>query len=627
MFCKNCGKQLDDSARFCPDCGSAVGQGDGSGDIQVPKRSFRHDISKIWPEWQIEKQLGRGSYGVVYQVGRKDEITGLETKAAVKVISIPADASEADSLRSEGIGEEGSRTYFKRIVDGFVGEIRLMDSLKGTQNIVNVEDYKVVEKQDVIGWDIYIRMELLTPFNTYMQTRTLTEDEVIKLGCDICSALEICAEQNIIHRDIKPENIFLNKFGHFKLGDFGIARKLENSTGGLSQKGTFNYMAPEVAAGTNYGVGADIYSLGIVLYRLLNANRLPFLENEQQVLNPEERKKAVERRIRGERLPAPCQASPAMAELVLRACDFDPARRFATATEMKDALMAVKYGAPSAKPAAAPVEEDLDRTVSIFSARARAEEVKPEPEVEAKPQPKVEAKPQSVVTPVAEPVSSNGFHPSDPNATAWDSTVNMRDIGGQGVAPQPEIRPQPAPQPAPRPAVAPVEPQPSEAKPKSKKKLWLIIAGVVVLIAVVAVVLVVVLGDSSGSDKSKRSGSSTTSSTTSSSESSSTTSSSENSVVGKYMVYSYSTYNQDGEFTNYGYDVIKTAGLQDSYIEFNDDGTASIYMVGEGIYNCTYDPGTGTLYVEETYETCTYRHGGNSVTLVMPGGDQWTFKK
>lgn len=59
MFCKNCGKQLDDSARFCPDCGSAVGQGDGSGDIQVPKRSFRHDISKIPPVFQNNKYKSR----------------------------------------------------------------------------------------------------------------------------------------------------------------------------------------------------------------------------------------------------------------------------------------------------------------------------------------------------------------------------------------------------------------------------------------------------------------------------------------------------------------------------------------------------------------------------------------
>ena len=300
-------------------------------------------LKQIWPEWQIEgKSLGKGSFGVVYKAVRRDH--GVESDAAIKAISIPTDPSEVDSLRSEGLNMNATRTYLQGIVNDFVSEIQLMESLKGVQNIVSVEDYKVVEKTGEIGWDIYIRMELLTPFNAYICDKKLTEKEVIKLGCDICTALEICAKRNIIHRDIKPENIFINDFGDFKLGDFGIARKLENMTVGLSQKGTFNYMAPEVADSSEYDARVDIYSLGIVLYRLLNGNRLPFLDTEKQLLNPNERRNAVDRRLRGEELPAPCDASPAMADLILRACAYDPNMRFASATEMKQALLRVANG-------------------------------------------------------------------------------------------------------------------------------------------------------------------------------------------------------------------------------------------------------------------------------------------
>ena len=299
-------------------------------------------LSGVWPEWQIEQLLGRGSFGAVYRAVRRDH--NVQSYAAIKVISIPQDASEVDSLRSEGLNLNATRTYLQGIVNDFVSEIQLMESLKGTQNIVSVEDYKVVEKTGEIGWNIYIRMELLTPFNTYLRDRQLTEQQVIKLGCDICTALEICGKRNIIHRDIKPENIFLNDFGYFKLGDFGIARKLENMTGGLSQKGTYNYMAPEVANGREYDARVDIYSLGIVLYRLLNGNRLPFLDNAQQLMNPNARRTAVDRRLRGDPLPPPCNASPAMADLVLRACAYRPEDRFATATEMKQALLSVANG-------------------------------------------------------------------------------------------------------------------------------------------------------------------------------------------------------------------------------------------------------------------------------------------
>ncbi len=358
MKCQNCGTEIQGQAKFCPKCGSKVEQPPV---VKAPvSGSFPHDISNIWPEWQIEKQLGKGSYGVVYQAIRRDN--NVESHAAIKIISIPSDSSEVDSLRSEGLDMDGTRTYFKGIVDDFVSEIQLMESLKGIQNIVSVEDYKVVEKTDTIGWDIYIRMELLTPFNTYICDKTLTEEEIIKLGTDICTALEICGQRNIIHRDIKPENIFVNDFGYFKLGDFGIARKLENMTGGLSQKGTFNYMAPEVANSNEYDARVDTYSLGIVLYRLLNNNKLPFLDTDKQLLNPNERKLAVERRIRGEELPAPCNASPSMANLILRACAHNPNARFASATEMKQALMSVANGTYTM------IDTGLDRTTSVRSA-------------------------------------------------------------------------------------------------------------------------------------------------------------------------------------------------------------------------------------------------------------------
>ena len=337
MKCQKCGTEINAQDRFCPECGSKVEQEPVA--VVPTNSSTPYDISNVWPEWQIEKQLGRGSYGVVYQAVRRDN--NVESHAAIKIISIPSDSSEVDSLRSEGLDMDGTRTYFKGIVDDFVGEIQLMESLKGIQNIVSVEDYKVVEKTDTIGWDIYIRMELLTPFNTYICDKNLTEEQVIKLGTDICTALEICSQRNIIHRDIKPENIFVNDFGYFKLGDFGIARKLENMTGGLSQKGTYNYMAPEV----------------------VNNNKLPFLDSDKQILSPSERKNAVERRIRGEALPAPCNASAAMASLILRACAHNPASRFMSATEMKRALISVANGTYIVS------ATELDRTTNVRSAQ------------------------------------------------------------------------------------------------------------------------------------------------------------------------------------------------------------------------------------------------------------------
>ena len=119
-------------------------------------------------------------------------------------------------------------------------------------------------------------MELLVPLNEYICDKKLSESDVIKLGCDICDALSLCRKKKIIHRDIKPENIFVNEFGDYKIGDFGISKQMENLQYSMSQKGSFGYIAPEVMVGDNYDATVDTYSLGVVMYKILNNNRLPF---------------------------------------------------------------------------------------------------------------------------------------------------------------------------------------------------------------------------------------------------------------------------------------------------------------------------------------------------------------
>lgn len=296
------------------------------------------NISSFWPDWELQGLIGKGGYGKVYKAVKTDH--NLITEAAIKIISVPQNESELEALHYEGLDDKASKTYFSEIVDDFINEIKLMESMKGISNIVSVEDFKVVDRKDRIGWDIYIRMELLTPFSKYIEKHTLSEEEILKLGIDICTALEICSKQNIIHRDIKPENIFISRFGDFKVGDFGIAKKLEKANSTMSSKGTQSYMAPEVLRHQNYDATVDIYSLGIVLYRLLHNNRLPFMDPRSPQISYKDKQDAVDKRTAGAILPPPCNASPELASIILCACNHDPAKRFKTATAFKKALSA-----------------------------------------------------------------------------------------------------------------------------------------------------------------------------------------------------------------------------------------------------------------------------------------------
>ena len=135
----------------------------------------------------------------------------------------------------------------------------------------------MIPHEDGIGWDILIQMELLTPLNRHVAEHGMTRWDVIRLGIDLCRALELCQKHDVIHRDVKPENILVSKNGDYKLGDFGIARMVKKAGSALSRKGTDAYMAPEVYKGEEYDGRADIYSLGLVMYRLLNGNCAPFL--------------------------------------------------------------------------------------------------------------------------------------------------------------------------------------------------------------------------------------------------------------------------------------------------------------------------------------------------------------
>ena len=172
-----------------------------------------------------------------------------------------------------------------------------------------------------------------------------------------------------------------NKSGQFKLGDFGIARKLEGLSTSLSQRYTPKYMAPEVATNPYYDSRVDIYSLGVMLYQLLNAMRIPFQESTQ-INSMRDIETAIRRRTSGDPLPRPSNASEAMTAVILKACAFDPKDRFATASEMKTALMSVANG--TYRPPVTPDQTtavrrptDPNKTVSVRSIPQPPKEEKP----------------------------------------------------------------------------------------------------------------------------------------------------------------------------------------------------------------------------------------------------------
>ena len=334
-----------------------------------------HDIERLYPGWEVVRLIGEGAFGSVYEIRR--DVFGRGQCAALKVIHIPQNQGEVKQLRTEGMDENSVRDYFYGFVEALSDEIGLLSKLTGHTNVVSYQDHQILpDEGGQLGWTILIRMELLKPLKEYLLEEALQEGDVLQLGLDIARALNLCGRHRIIHRDIKPDNIFLSENGDYKLGDFGVARELEKTTMGMSRKGTLSYMAPEVFNGKPYNRTADIYSLGVVLYTLLNQNRTPFLPPAPQPITWNDRETAQIRCFSAEALPPIDGVSETLMSAVLKMCAKDPEQRFQSAAEVTVALEAaaaamldgtsVPYAAP---PPTEPSFEETqgEKTVALWA--------------------------------------------------------------------------------------------------------------------------------------------------------------------------------------------------------------------------------------------------------------------
>ena len=201
--------------------------------------------------YQIVKEIGKGSMGVVY----KAHDPNLDLMLALKVL-------RQDRVESEAF------------VRRFISEARVLGRLDHT-NIVRV--YNVDEDNGTA----YIAMEFIEgeALSDIMQRKRFSPEEIIKLGITISNTLGYAHQKRIVHRDIKPSNILIKSDGVLKITDFGIAHIQDASAAEKTQAGeilgTPAYMSPEQVKGQQIDGRSDLFSLGVILYELCSGVR-PF---------------------------------------------------------------------------------------------------------------------------------------------------------------------------------------------------------------------------------------------------------------------------------------------------------------------------------------------------------------
>ncbi len=320
------------------------------------------------PGWRRVRKLGAGSYGTVYEIQKQEG--GHTYRAALKTISIPRDDSELQTAYADGMDERSTFSYFNTLIDEISSECAMMYELSGNTNIVAYQGHEILPHENGIGADILIRMELLQPLTEHISETELTEADAIRLGIDLCRALELCEKRNIVHRDVKPANIFISKNGDYKLGDFGIARTMSKHGTMTRKRGTYTYMAPEVYFGKkDYDHTADLYSLGLVLYWCLNERRLPFEPPAGVQLTVKARENALEERLDGRPIPRMLHGSDAAWAVIQKATAFDRHSRFQHAEEMRAALERCLAGGQKAKPQ--DIDDSLQKTTVLYDSEKK----------------------------------------------------------------------------------------------------------------------------------------------------------------------------------------------------------------------------------------------------------------
>lgn len=206
--------------------------------------------------YRIIREIGRGGMGAVYLADRADE--QFEKRVAIKVV------------------KRGMDTDF--VLQRFRNERHILASLD-CPNVARLLDAGTTE-----AGTSYFVMEYIDgqPIDHYCDLHRLSVTARLKLFMQVCSAVSCAHQRQVVHRDIKPENILITGQGVPKLLDFGIAKILDNRTGGQTlwtaagwRPMTPEYASPEQVRGEPVTTASDVYSLGVVLYELLTG-QLPY---------------------------------------------------------------------------------------------------------------------------------------------------------------------------------------------------------------------------------------------------------------------------------------------------------------------------------------------------------------
>ena len=243
----------------------------------------------------------------------------------VKTLSIPASQMQLDALLLTGAYDtkEAALEYFNSLAQEVLSEVQTLDKLSKLEGFLPFLGAEILPMEDGTGWTVHLLSPYRRSLERQMQLQPLTHLSAVNLGLDLCAALAICRRSGFLYLDLKPSNIYVAGEQGYRIGDLGFTSLSGLKYASYPEKYRSVYTAPEIKdAMSTLSDTLDVYALGLVLYQIYNNGQLPF-EGTAPETPP----------------APPMYADYEMAEIILKACDPDPDKRWTDTIQMGQALV------------------------------------------------------------------------------------------------------------------------------------------------------------------------------------------------------------------------------------------------------------------------------------------------
>lgn len=282
---------------------------------------------KVFGKWIIQDCVEIKNEYTQYAVKGEDGIS----EASFWVVEFPVSADDYFVLCENGMTEEQAVDFFRQAAEDFIGSIRKQTENESENNLLHIEESDITVSDDGRCSTVMLLTKQVYSLQAYFSRHYMDAEDVVRLGIQMCKAVMAIKANELPCRLLTVDNIFVDFDKNFYLGCFG-------------NEADIRFQSPEEHRGEQTVYNADVHSIGVIMYTLLNDNRLPLLPPNVTIPTESEIAAAVQNRHAGVPLPPPRHSSAALSGIVLKACAYKAKARFTGTDELKNTLESLRSG-------------------------------------------------------------------------------------------------------------------------------------------------------------------------------------------------------------------------------------------------------------------------------------------